>query len=95
MVAVLEDTSMAESSVTMTDRKKALAPRPWRVDRETARRHPWADACSIVDADGGTVCWLTRGYQGDAAGDACPSWDNAEMIVAAVNAFGNGEIGRE
>jgi hypothetical protein len=61
-----------------------IAPRPWRVDRESRHRH-WTDSCSIIDAQGGEVCVLTRGYQGDDDGDDCPSWDNAEMIVAAVN----------
>lgn len=57
-----------------------VAPVPWRVDRESAGKH-WTDSCSIVDAEGGHVCHLTRGYQDG------PSWRNAELIVEAVNAF--------
>ena len=63
-----------------------LAPRPWRIDRASQHRH-WRDSCSIMDAEGGEVCRLTRGYQGDENGEGCPSWDNAELIVAAVNAY--------
>lgn len=70
---------------------KSIAPLPWRVDRDQEPHQPWTDACSILDADGGHVCHLTRGYQGDENGDGCPSWDNAELIVAAVNAYVNGE----
>ena len=62
----------------------ATAPRPWRVDYKSADYH-WTDSCSIIDADGGEVCILTRGYQGDENGEGCPSWQNAELIVAAVN----------
>jgi hypothetical protein len=65
---------------------KYLAPRPWRVDRESAGRH-WTNSCSIVDAEGGEVCVLTRGYQVGEEGDGTPSWVNAEMIVAAINAY--------
>lgn len=61
------------------------APRPWRVDRESVGRS-WRDSVAIVDAEGSTVCVLTRGYQGDDEGDGCPSWDNAELIVRCVNA---------
>jgi hypothetical protein len=69
--------------------KKYLAPRPWSVDRDSAGKQ-WTDSCSILDADGGHVCHLTRGYQAETIdGDieGCPSWDNAELIVAAVNAY--------
>lgn len=66
------------------------APRPWRVDRESGGKK-WTDSCSIFDAEGGEVAILTRGYQGDADGGT-PSWDNAELIVAAVNAFSKKEI---
>ena len=70
--------------------KKYYAPFPWKVDRDAKAYTPWTDSCSIVDAEGGTVCYLTRGYQPE-AGDpdfvGGPSWDNAEFIVAAVNAY--------
>jgi hypothetical protein len=66
------------------------APRPWQVDRESKHRH-WTDSCSILDAEGGEVCVLTRGYQPqqmqDGSMECGPSWDNAELIVAAVNAY--------
>lgn len=65
---------------------KATARRPWKVDRDSEDKM-WTNSCSILDADGGHVCHLTRGYQGDKTGDGCPSWDNAEMIVAAVNSY--------
>ena len=39
-----------------------------------------------MDADNGEVAVLTRGYQGDENGDDCPSFDNAALIVASVNA---------
>lgn len=67
----------------------AIAPRPWKVDRSSAGRM-WTDSCTILDARGGEVCHLTRGYQGeviDGDSEGCPSWDNAELIVRAVNAF--------
>ncbi len=71
-----------------------IAPLPWRVDRDSAGKQ-WTDSCSILDANGGHVCHLTRGYQSEVMpldGDlenreGCPSWDNAELIVAAVNAY--------
>ena len=68
---------------------KSLAPRPWRVDREEIGL-VWTNSCQILDADGGVVCHLTRGYQGvviDGVSEDCPSWGNAELIVAAVNAL--------
>lgn len=58
----------------------------WRIDSASVGKH-WTDSLSIIDADGGEVCVLTRGYEGDANGDGCPSWKNAVLIVAAVNAF--------
>lgn len=61
----------------------------WRIDNNSVGRH-WTDSLSIIDADGGEVCVLTRGYEGDKNGDGCPSWKNACLIVAAVNAFGDG-----
>lgn len=64
---------------------KAFAPRPWKVDRRFDGIH-WKNSCSIVDAEGGEICVLTRGYQGDASGGT-PSWDNAELICIAVNAY--------
>ncbi len=63
-----------------------LAPRPWRVDRESEGVR-FTSSCAILDAEGGEVCVLNRGYQGDQNGEGCPSWDNAELIVAAVNAY--------
>ena len=73
----------------------AKAPRPWRVDRSSAGAH-WTNSCSIFDAEGGEVCVLTRGYQSeviDGEIEGCPSWDNAELIVAAVNAYLDEQIG--
>ena len=67
----------------------AIAPRPWLVDRKSAGER-WIDSCSILDAEGGEVCILTRGYQSEMINgelEGCPSWDNAELIVAAVNAY--------
>lgn len=61
-----------------------IAPLPWRVDYESGGAE-WTNSCSILDADGGHVCHLTRGYQAAEDGDGCPSWDNAELIVSAVN----------
>jgi hypothetical protein len=69
----------------------SLAPRPWRVDGSDEQHKPWKNACAIVDAGGSVVCYLTRGYQGDMGSDGisedCPSWDNAQLIVDAVNSF--------
>lgn len=58
----------------------------WRIDNDSVGKH-WTDSLSIIDADGGEVAVLTRGYEGDANGDWCPPWKNAALIVAAVNAF--------
>lgn len=59
----------------------------WRIDSKSVGKH-WTDSLSIIDADGGEVAVLTRGYEGDPkTGDGCPSWKNACLIVAAVNAF--------
>lgn len=68
---------------------KYLAPLPWSVDRETPGKD-WTDSCRIVDADGGIVCVLTRGYQPEQDCMMCggPSWDNADFIISAVNAYG-------
>ena len=71
--------------MTDTTKKKWLAPLPWRVERLSIHRH-WTNSISVVDAEGGEVCVFTRGYQGDENGDGCPSWDNAQEIVEAVNA---------
>lgn len=59
-----------------------LAPFPWSVDYASISAQ-WTDSVSIIDADGGHVCHLTRGYQGDANGDGCPSFANARLIAAA------------
>jgi hypothetical protein len=80
---------MQEVEVEMDGEMKAIAPRPWSVDRNSDSKQ-WKDSCSILDAEGGHVCHLTRGYQADADcpdGTGGPSWDNAELIVEAVNAF--------
>jgi hypothetical protein len=57
----------------------------WRIDNKSVDKH-WRDSLSIVDADGGEVCVLTRGYEAGVDGSGGPSWKNAELIVAAVNA---------
>ena len=72
-----------------------LARRPWtvgmwQIDNKSVGKH-WTDSLSIIDADGNEVAVLTRGYEGDENGDGCPSWKNAVLIVAAVNAFQNEE----
>lgn len=71
--------------------KKAIAPLPWRVDRDSEPHRHWTNSCSILDAEGGEVCVLTRGYQSEQISDGdwegCPSWDNAELIVEAINAY--------
>jgi hypothetical protein len=58
---------------------KSIAPLPWKVDRNSIGRN-WKDSCTIVDADGGAVCALMRGRQGDENGDSCPSWDTADQF---------------
>lgn len=58
----------------------------WQIDSASVGKH-WTDSLSIMDADGGEVAVLTRGYEGDKDGDGCPSWKNAVLIVAAVNAY--------
>ncbi len=64
----------------------------WRIDNASVGKH-WTDSLSIRDADGGEVAVLTRGYEGDPkTGNGCPSWKNAVLIVAAVNAFHCGAI---
>jgi len=70
----------------MPTTRTSLAPLPWRIDPESVGVH-WTNSISIVDADGAEVCVFTRGYQGDAEGDPCPSWDNAHWVVEAVNDF--------
>lgn len=84
----LLDGSCLRRNLTEMDRPvlSSIAPRPWRVDRDSEGKQ-WTNSCSILDAEDGEVCVLTRGYQGDEEGDDCPSWDNAELIVAAVNAY--------
>lgn len=62
----------------------------WQIDNESVGKR-WTDSLSIIDADGGEVAVTTRGYEGDANGDGCPSWKNAVLIVSAVNAFIDGE----
>ena len=62
----------------------------WKIDNKSVGKH-WTDSLSIIDAEGGEVCVLTRGYEGDKNGDGCPSWKNAVLIVAAVNAFQSDE----
>ncbi len=69
---------------------KFTAPLPWHVDRALDGFH-WTNSCSIVDAEGGEVCVLTRGYQGDENDEGCPSYDNADLIIAAMNAYTNGQ----
>lgn len=70
----------------MTNPKSDMtAPKPWRVCTKTIGSH-WTNSISILDADGGEVAVLTRGYQGDENGYGCPSYDNAQLIVDAVNA---------
>lgn len=65
-----------------------MAPQPWtvgnwRVGNESVGKH-WTNSLSIMDADGGEVAVLTRGYEGDPkTGDGCPSWKNARLIAAA------------
>ena len=68
----------------MTEAKAAhtagLAPAPWKVGNEGQM---WTDSLSIIDADGGEIAYLTRGYEGDENGDGCPSWKNARLIAAS------------
>ncbi len=66
--------------------KDKTAPRPWRVD--CTEHVYWKNSIAVLDANGRTVCVLTRGYQGDQDGDL-PSYDNAELIVMAVNGVKN------
>lgn len=61
---------------------KYLAPTPWSVDL-SSEGQKWTDSISIADANGGHVAHLTRGYEGDAENDGCPSWTNARLIAAA------------
>ena len=37
----------------------------WRIYSASVGKH-WTDSSSIIDADGGEVCVLTRDYEGDA-----------------------------
>jgi hypothetical protein len=65
----------------------SLAPSPWSVDSDPRNQH-WTDGLSIIDAAGGTVAHLTRGYEfygssDPRAGDAGPSFANARLIAAA------------
>lgn len=62
---------------------RGTANLPWSVDYGSVGKH-WTSSISIVDADGGEVCVMTRGYQGDEGG-SLPSTRNAELIVSAVN----------
>lgn len=76
---------------------KYLSPRPWHVARDSVHDY-WTDSCSIMAADGSIVCALTRGRQAELVDDpdgepgekymeGCPSWDNADLIVEAVNSY--------
>lgn len=61
---------------------KYLAPPPWSYVKD----NQWTNAIAIVDADGGHVAILTRGYEGemiDGNREDCPSWTNARVIAAA------------
>jgi hypothetical protein len=53
----------------------------WRIDNEAVSKH-WTDSLSIMDANGGEVCVLTRGYESDPETGGCPSWQNARLIAA-------------
>lgn len=61
---------------------KYQAPAPWAVDLDSVGKQ-WTDSVSIADANGGHVAHLTRGYEGDANGEGCPSWINARLIAAS------------
>lgn len=61
-----------------------LAPLPWSIDMNSIDRH-WKNSVSIVDAEGGEVAVLLRGYEDDKNGDPCPSFANAKKIVDSVN----------
>jgi hypothetical protein len=65
----------------MTEQTKYLAPMPWRVGSDHGAE--WTNSLTIYDAQGGAVCHLTRGYEGDANGEHCPSFTNARLIAAA------------
>jgi hypothetical protein len=62
-----------------------LAPLPWRVGSDEEASSYWTDAAVVIDAAGGVVAVLSRGYEGDSNGDICPSYTNARTIVEAVN----------
>lgn len=68
----------------MAEPVRYLAPLPWSVDMSSIHRH-WRDSISIIDAEGGEVAVLMRGYEGDDNGDGCPSFANAQKIVDSVN----------
>jgi hypothetical protein len=68
---------------------KHIAPLPWSVDLASVNFF-WKDSISIIDANGGHVAHLTRGYEGDADDESCPSYANAQLIVDAVNAYTKG-----
>lgn len=54
-----------------------LAPLPWVL----SHAYNWRDALQIVDADYGTVCIFSRGYEDG------PSWTNARMCAAAPEMY--------
>lgn len=64
--------------------ERFLAKRPWKVGPSN---EVWSDSVSILDAEGATVCELTRGYESNEHGEGCPSWANARLIVIAVNSY--------
>jgi hypothetical protein len=64
-----------------------LAKLPWAVDHQSIGCQ-WTNSISISDDNGGHIAHLTRGYQGDAEGDGCASFINADFIVKAVNNHG-------
>ncbi len=60
---------------------KYVASPPWAVNEESVHSH-WTNSVSVLDAKGGEVAVLTRGYEADGDGDGCPSWANARLIAA-------------
>lgn len=54
----------------------------WTVDAQSVG-FAWSDSISILDARGGHVAHLTRGYEGNKNDDGCPSFSNARVMAAS------------
>lgn len=74
------------SNQTTARTETKFTPGPWSVDRDYIGKM-WTDSISVRDAETGHIAHLTRGYEGDANGEGCPSFANAALIAAAPELY--------